>query len=112
MDISIPWAVVGPWTGWAAFLSVCWYLIRAVQTGEWIPRRTHDRELAQAREIAERAQHDAGEWRAEGRIKDAQLAEKDKQLSHMGEVGRTVDAIMRALQEAATKGSNGGRRSG
>jgi len=45
--------------------------------------------------------HDRDEWRTESRLKDAQLAEKDKQLSHMGEVGRTVDRVMRSLPHTA-----------
>ena len=45
--------------------------------------------------------HDRDEWRAESRLKDAQLAEKDKQLGHMGEVGRTVDHVMRSLPHTA-----------
>lgn len=42
--------------------------------------------------------HDRDEWRAESRLKDAQIAEKDRQLEHMGEVGRLVKDIMHSLQ--------------
>ena len=45
--------------------------------------------------------HDRDEWRAESRLKDAQIAEKDKQLGHMGEVGRNFEAVMGALQKRA-----------
>lgn len=38
------------------------------------------------------------------RAKDEQLAEKDKQLGHLAEVGRTVDAVMRAVQQNAGGG--------
>lgn len=47
--------------------------------------------------------HDRDEWRAESRIKDAQITEKDQQLRHMGEVGRTAEAILGALQRNAAK---------
>lgn len=47
---------------------------------------------------AEQTAHDRDEWRAESRLKDAQIAEKDKQLEHMGEVGRLVKDIMQSLQ--------------
>lgn len=53
--------------------------------------------LVTAREV-ERIEHDRDEWRAESRLKDAQLAEKDKQLEHMGEVGRLQKAILGAVQ--------------
>lgn len=52
--------------------------------------------------------HDRDEWRAESRLKDAQiaekdqqLAEKDKQLSYLGEVGETAKAVLSALQKMA-----------
>ena len=61
-----------------------------VVTGKLVPRRTYEDVL-----------HDRDEWRAEGRIKDAELAEKDKQLAHLAEVGHTVEAIMRAVQTEA-----------
>lgn len=58
-----------------------------VFTGRLIPRRTYDDKV-----------HECTEWRAESRIKDAQIAEKDEQLRHMAEVGKTVDSIMSAMQ--------------
>lgn len=42
--------------------------------------------------------HDRDEWRAESRLKDAQIVEKDTQLRHLAEVGRVVRNIMAALQ--------------
>ena len=54
-----------------------------------------------SRQAMEDVIHDRDEWRAESRIKDAQLAEKDRQLGHMAEVGKTVDAIMRAMPHTA-----------
>ena len=43
--------------------------------------------------------HDRDEWRTESRIKDAQIAEQNKQLGHMAEVGRTVEQLARGLQQ-------------
>ena len=44
--------------------------------------------------------HDRNEWRAESRIKDSQIAEKDKQIRMLNdEVGRTVIQVMHALQQ-------------
>lgn len=45
--------------------------------------------------------HDRDEWRSESRLKDVQLAEKDKQLDHLEEVGVAVNAVMRAIQKGA-----------
>lgn len=44
------------------------------------------------------ARHDRDEWRTEARIKDQEIAEKNRQLAHLAEVGRTVDAVLRALK--------------
>lgn len=71
----------------SAIAGLCVLLIL---TGRLVPRRTHDDAL-----------HDRDEWRAESRLKDAQIVEKDKQLTHMGEVGRNVLAIMQALRASA-----------
>lgn len=61
-----------------------------VVTGRLVPRRTYEDQV-----------HEANEWRAESRIKDQQIAEKDTQLRHMGEVGRTVEQIMGAISARA-----------
>ncbi|WP_243061125.1 hypothetical protein [Nocardioides sp. SR21] len=79
---------VGLGSGWAVMVLMMVFIMR----GTLVPRRT-----------LEDALHDRDEWRAESRIKDAQLAEKDEQLRHMGEVGRTVDQIMRALPGTASE---------
>lgn len=50
------------------------------------------------RNVADDIRHDRDEWRTESRIRDQELAEKNRQLDHLAEVGRTVDAIMRALR--------------
>lgn len=61
-------------------------------TGRIFTRRQYD-------EIA----HDRDEWRSESRIKDAQIAEKDTQLAHLKEVGRTVEQLVRGLQQEMRK---------
>ena len=61
-----------------------------VFTGRLVPRRTHEDVI-----------HDRDEWRSESRIKDAQIAEKDMQLRHMAEVGKTVEQAFRGLQDQA-----------
>jgi len=45
--------------------------------------------------------HDRDEWRAESRLKDAQIVEQNKQLDHLEAVGHAVDAVMRAIQKGA-----------
>ena len=67
--------------GW----SLAAYFFRLVYTGRLVPA------------------HDRDEWRAESRIKDAQIGEKDKQLEHMGEIGHTVESFLGAFQKAAAK---------
>jgi uncharacterized protein HemX len=68
----------------------------ALGTGRLFIKRQYDEAI-----------HDRDEWRAESRVKDAQIAEKDTQLRHMAEVGKNFDAIMRALQEAARRDQGG-----
>ena len=65
-------------------LLVGWF----VWTGRLVPRRE-----------VERVEHDRDEWRTESRIKDAQIAEKDAQLLHMGEVGRQMRRVLTAVQQ-------------
>ncbi|WKN47159.1 hypothetical protein [Nocardioides sp. Arc9.136] len=83
MDWSVVLPQVGVGSGWALVV----LFVTAIMRGQLVPRRTH-----------EDAIHDRDEWRAESRLKDAQIVEKDKQLSHMGEVGRNVLAIMQAVR--------------
>lgn len=77
----------------------------AIMRGGLIPKSSHDREIAAKDAEIDRRDHEAQEWRTEGRIKDQQLqvkdeqlAEKDVQLRHMSEVGRTVETVMGAVQ--------------
>ncbi len=88
-NITIPWTLVGGGATWGLVSLFVWL----IYTGRLVPRST-----------LEDAHHDATEWRTESRIKDAQLAEKDRQLTHMTEVGRTVDSIMRSIQRNAHSG--------
>lgn len=74
---------VGLGSGWALLTVVVILILR----GQLVPRRTH-----------EDAIHDRDEWRAESRIKDAQIAEKDGQLRELSSVGEAVRAVMRAIQ--------------
>jgi hypothetical protein len=74
---------VGLGSGWALVA----VFVVLIYRGALIPRRTYDDKV-----------HDASEWRTESRLKDAQLAEKDKQLEELSEVARAVKAVMRAIQ--------------
>lgn len=82
---SLPWPAItaasGGWVLTGAF-------VIAVLRGRLVPRAN-----------LEDAHHEANEWRTEGRIKDQQIAEKDVQLGHLAEVGKTVEQLARGLQE-------------
>lgn len=82
--VALP--AVGLGSGWALVA----VFVVLIYRGLLVPRRTYDDKV-----------HDGNEWRAESRIKDAQIAEKDEQLRHMAEVGKTVDHIMRSLPHTA-----------
>lgn len=64
-----------------------------VLIGQLIPRKTY-------KEVV----HDRNEWRAESRIKDAQIAEKDVQLQHLSEVGETQKAVLHAVAQLGERG--------
>lgn len=49
--------------------------------------------LVTARELSN-VVHDRDEWRAESRIKDQQIAEKDEQLRHLREVGELTKTVL------------------
>lgn len=80
---------VGLGSGWAL---VAVFVI-LIYRGSLIPRRTYDDKV-----------HDGNEWRTESRIKDQQIAEKDRQLTELAEVGRAVNAVMRAIQRGPKDG--------
>lgn len=66
-----------------------------VITGKLVPRNIY---LDKVRESEEKGRALA--------TKDEQLAEKDIQLTELAEVGRTVDAVMRAVQQNARRGDD------
>lgn len=82
MDV-IPWNEVGVGSGWA----IVALFVLAILRGALVPRSTLLDMI-----------HDRDEWRAESRIKDAQIAVKDEQLGHLGEVGRTVEQLLGGAQ--------------
>lgn len=84
MDLSqVSWGSVSVaalgWTLVAGFVTAMW-------KGKVIPRTSLDDAL-----------HDRDEWRAESRIKDQQIAEKDQQLQHLAEVGETQKSVLSSL---------------
>lgn len=60
--------------------------------GRLVPRKTYDDKV-----------HEANEWRAEGRIKDQQIAELNRQLNIVVEVAANVHAVMNAIQNQETQ---------
>lgn len=93
---TIPWPTVGIGSGWALaamFTALIYY-------GRLIPKSTHDREMAQADRAVERAEHEANEWRAEGRIKDQGiLATLDQVKAICEQNGTTLHDFIAALQK-------------
>lgn len=82
---ALPWpAITAASGGWLLLGAFVVALIR----GNLVPRQT-----------LQDALDDRDEWRAESRIKDQQIAEKDTQLGHMAEVGRNVLAIMHSIKQ-------------
>lgn len=102
------WPTVGAGTGWViAVLGTIW-TFRAFLRGDIVSRKQHEREIAQKDEEIERQIHEKNEWRTEGRIKDQQihvkdeqLRERDKQIQAVSSVGRSVEAVMSAVQQLA-----------
>lgn len=83
MDSGFPWQAFSVATG--GWLLVAGF-VAAMLRGKIVPRTTLDDAL-----------HDRDEWRAESRVKDAQIATKDAQLTHLAEVGETQKALLTAL---------------
>lgn len=95
---SIPWGLIGPWSGWAAFLALALLNLRAIWGGAVVPRPTH-------REAVDRAEHDANEWRTEGRIKDqAILVELESIKSTVEQTGKTLHSFIAGVQRAGGLG--------
>lgn len=80
-----------PWPAQVGAASLGWVLTAvytlAVIRGRLAPRNAIDDVI-----------HDRDEWRAESRIKDAQIAEKDTQLRYMSEVGEMQKMVLSAVQ--------------
>ena len=55
------------------------------------------RGLLVPRSILEDARADRDSWREESRVKDQMIAEKDKQLDALAEVGETQKSVLQAL---------------
>lgn len=85
MDQILPGLLNG--VGIVGMLVLLWWMLA---TGHLFTKRQFDDKA-----------HEADEWHAESRIKDQQIQEKDDQLRHLAEVGRTVAAIMTAVQSEA-----------
>ena len=83
-----------PWGAWLGISGTGWALVaycaRLVYIGRLVPRSTLDD-----------SNHDRDEWRAESRIKDQQIGEKDTQLRYMAEVGETQKSVLASLQRLA-----------
>lgn len=80
---------LGALTDGIGVVAVVLFIGVLVMAGRLIPRRTYDDAL-----------HDRDMWRAKSMIQDQQIAEKDTQLRHLAEVGRTVEQIMGAITRA------------
>lgn len=91
---SVPWPVVGAGAGWVAFFTLAFLVLRAVIKGDWVHHSTLDREL-------EVKDHDANEWRTEGRIKDQMMHDGiDQLLALMTAQGVSLHNFLEALQQA------------
>jgi hypothetical protein len=90
----VDWSVVLPPVGLGSGWALVALTVVALMRGKLVPRSSLDD-----------AFHDRDEWRAESRIKDAQLAEKDVQLGHLAEVGRTTEALLAAYQRTREAGA-------
>lgn len=85
----IPWPQVGIGSGWLFVGIFVWLIFK----GHIVPRSTYDDAL-----------HDRNEWRAESRIKDSQIDEKDTQLRAVAEVGELSKSILLAVRNAQSGG--------
>jgi hypothetical protein len=93
-------------SGWG----VVGYFFRLYFRGDLVPRASVDQLVAEhARETSD-ITHDRDEWRAESRIKDAQLAERDEQLRVVAVIGETTKRTLEAVTIAATNARPPGAR--
>lgn len=85
-----------PWQTFSV-ASAGWILVAVFVTAMWrgmvVPRQSLDDVI-----------HDRNEWRAESRIKDTQIQEKDEQLRHLAEVGETQKAVLTSISRLADRG--------
>lgn len=91
---SLPWPAVGAGAGWVAFFTLAFLVLRALVKGDLIPRSTHEREM-------DAKEHDATEWRTEGRIKDQVIGVDLSQIkATTEETGKTLHHFIAGMQEA------------
>lgn len=84
---GFPWQSFSVATaGWLLFAFLAVGVVTAFMKGRIVPRSSLDDAI-----------HDRNEWRAESRIKDAQISTKDRQLDHLAEIGETQKALMNSL---------------
>lgn len=89
-------------TPWGLVLGTLALVLVSVIRGWFIPKSTHERELAQAelRIDAQRLRGD--EYKAAAVDKDRVIAEKDKQITALMEVGFVVRDVLRATVPGIT----------
>lgn len=85
-DWSVILQPVGLGSGWA-IVAVGVY---AMMRGRIVPRSSLDDLI-----------HDRDEWRAESRLRDQEVAEKNEQLRHLAEVGLTMKQVLSTVQGLA-----------
>ena len=85
MDLtSLPPELLGIGSGWTLTGLAVWMIL----TGRLVPKSFLDR-----------AEHDAQEWRTEGRIKDQQIGELSESLRTLGGAMSLVETTMRTIQQ-------------
>lgn len=94
---GVPPSMLGIGAGWL----LVGIFVLAILRGKLVPKATVDRIETQHQQQLERVEHDRDEWRTEGRLKDAQIAEQNKQLGMLAEVGETVKQLAQGIQREA-----------
>lgn len=85
---GIVWERVGLGSGWALVVLAVVFIYR----GWLVPKRFYD-------DIV----HDRNEALTSNRLKDQHIFEQDRQLGHMAEVGKTMEAILLAIHSLAAR---------
>jgi hypothetical protein len=89
-------------TGW----SLAAFYMRGIMSGRLHTQAEFDRmEREHSRELDD-ISHDRNEWRTQCRLNDAQLAERDRQLQIVTQIGETTRRTLEALNASLP----GGRR--